>query len=38
MSFWTNASSPEITIVMAATTTIRLIAEPGIDKPSQNTG
>ena len=38
MSFWTNASRPEITIVIAAMTTIRLMLTSGIEKPSQNTG
>src|SRR5215203_11259 len=38
MSFWTNASRPEITIVIAAISTITLIDESVIEKPSQNTG
>ena len=38
MSFWTNASSAEMTIVIAAMTTIRLTLTSGIEKPSQNTG
>ena len=38
MSFCTNASSPEITIVMAATTTMTLIDDTGISNPRQNTG
>src|SRR4051812_5668027 len=38
MSFCTNASSPEITIVIAAMTTITFMLELGIEKPSQNTG
>ena len=38
MSFCTNASSAEMTIVMAAMTTIKLMLTSGIEKPSQNTG
>ena len=38
MSFWTNASSAEMTIVIAAITTIRLTLTSGIEKASQNTG
>jgi hypothetical protein len=38
MSFCTNANRPEMTIVIAAITTIRLMLESLIEKPSQNTG
>ena len=38
MSFWTKASSAEMTIVMAAMTTIRLRLTSGMSKASQNTG
>ena len=38
MSFWTNASSAEMTIVMPAMTTMRLMLTSGIEKASQNTG
>ena len=38
MSFWTKASSAEITIVMAAMTHDGLRLASGMEKPSQNTG
>ena len=38
MSFWTNASSAEITIVMPPITTMRLMLTSGIENASQNTG
>ena len=38
MSFWTNASSAEMTIVMAAMRTITLRLTSGMSKASQNTG
>ena len=38
MSFCTNASSAEMTIVIAAITTMRLTLTSGIENASQNTG
>src|SRR5688572_15219469 len=38
MSSWTKASTAEMTIVMAAMTTMKLTLTSGIEKRSQNTG